>query len=286
VLLGLLALTVDVGLIQTSRREAQVAADSAALAAAAYVPTSTTDATAAALEFAGYNKIADTPIVAASVDVEFGTRAPSQGVFTPALSPGNAVKVTVRRDATHAGPVPLYFGRIFNHTGFNVSKSAIAMTTPRDILFCIDVSGSMNDDTEPCWATTIINGTYPSVGTKCMQAIYEDLGLQATYPGYSEYFGQRLPGFVNDGWNYAEMTKDNGPLTLTSVPSAYRINVNGAKDTESVRKTKAYSYVIDQQLQKIMPKAIPYPASNNAASLAFWTYYLDYVAVPKLVPTE
>ncbi|MEY4177052.1 MAG: hypothetical protein RLY70_626, partial [Planctomycetota bacterium] len=49
VLVGILALTVDVGLIHTARREAQVAADSAALAAAAYVPTSTTEATAAAI---------------------------------------------------------------------------------------------------------------------------------------------------------------------------------------------------------------------------------------------
>lgn len=281
VLLGLLALTVDVGLIQTSRREAQVAADSAALAAAAYVPSSTTDATAAAVEYAGYNKIADTPIAAASVDVEFGTWAPSQGVFTPALSPGNAVKVTVRRDATHAGPVPLYFGRIFNHAGFNVSKSAIAMTTPRDIIFAVDVSPSMNNDGEPTWATWIINGTYTDVGRQIGQRLYDDLGFQTTFPGVTQHLGSNL--VLDNDWNYAVLTDNGGPLynlANTSANASYRILVG---DSEATRKTKAYRWIIDKQLAPLMPKAVPAPNSANSASFEFWSIYLDYMCLPQLV---
>jgi hypothetical protein len=281
VLLGLLALTVDVGLIQTSRREAQVAADSAALAAAAYVPSSTTDATAAAVEFAGYNKIADTPIVAASVDVEFGTWAPSQGVFTPALSPGNAVKVTVRRDATHAGPVPLYFGRIFNKTGFDVSKSAIAMTTPRDIIFAVDVSPSMNNDGEPTWATWIINGTYTDVGRQIGQRLYDDLGFQTTFPGTTQHLGSNL--VTDNDWNYAVLTDNGGPLynlTNTTANASYRILVG---DSEATRKTKAYRWIIDKQLATLMPNAIPAPNSANSASFEFWSIYLDYMCLSQYV---
>ncbi|MFM7070918.1 MAG: TadG family pilus assembly protein, partial [Planctomycetota bacterium] len=215
VLLGMVALTVDVGFIHTTRREAQVAADAAAMAAAAYVPTSTSQATSAAVTYAGYNEIAGSPITSASVEVQFGTWAPSLGVFTPAANPGNAVRVTVRRDATHAGPVPLYFGRILNKTGFDVSRSAIAMTTPRDILFVVDTSGSMKDDGEPCWATTLVNASYPNVGTSVMQQIFTDLGFGA-FPGSSQFVGQGLTGITNDGWNYAQMTKNTGPLSTNS----------------------------------------------------------------------
>jgi hypothetical protein len=278
VLLGLLALTVDVGLIQTSRREAQVAADSAALAAAAYVPSSTTDATAAAVEYAGYNKIADTPIAAASVDVEFGTWAPSQGVFTPALSPGNAVKVTVRRDATHAGPVPLYFGRIFNHAGFNVSKSAIAMTTPRDIIFVVDTSGSLNDEVEPAWATTLINSQYSGVGTTLMQQIYTDMGF-GTFPGNQAFLGSAFFA-TNHAFNYADMTRNGGNLSATSIPATYRIVTT---DSEATRKDKAYRWIIDNQLKTLMPNAKPAPDSTNATSRAYWSLYLDYVLTKTVV---
>ena len=279
VLVGILALTVDVGLIHTARREAQVAADSAALAAAAYVPTSTTEATAAAIEFAGYNAIDGTPITSSCVEVQFGTWSTSLGVFTPAATPGNSVRVTIRRDATHAGPVPLTFGRILNQTGFNVSRSAIAMTTPRDIIFLIDVSGSMNNDTEPCWATTVINNAYTNVGTQAMQQVYTDMGF-GTFPGTSQFVGQGLTGIVNDGWNYAEMTKNGGPLSATTIPTTYRIVTT---DTEATRKTKAYRWIIDYQLKTLMPQAKPLPDSVNAASLAFWSLYLDYVVFRQVV---
>lgn len=273
VLLGMVALTVDVGFIHATRREAQVAADAAAMAAAAYVPTSTTQATSAAVTYAGYNEVAGAPITSASVEVQFGTWAPSLGVFTPAANPGNAVRVTVRRDATHAGPVPLYFGRILNKTGFDVSRSAIAMTTPRDIIFVVDTSGSMNSDTEPCWATTLINASYPSVGTSLMTQMYNDLGF-GTFPGTSQFIGQGLTGIVNDLWNYAEMTKNGGGLSATSVASTYRIVTT---DTEATRQTKAYRWIIDTQLRTLMPQARPLPDSANAASYSYWSNYLDYI---------
>ncbi len=286
VLVGMLALTVDVGLIHTARREAQVAADSAALAAAAYVPTSTTEATAAAIEFAGYNKIDGTPITSSCVEVQFGTWSPSLGVFTPAATPGNSVRVTIRRDATHAGPVPLTFGRILNQTGFNVSRSAIAMTTPRDIIFVVDMSPSMNNDTEPCWATTIINNAFntssPPIGTQLVQKMYSEMGWQTTFPGGQQYLGFPLLTLSqNDGWNYAVLTDNDGPLTKATINTAYRI-LN--TDSEPVRKDKAYRYIIDEQISKFFPPNVkPDPKVKDTATRKYWSYYLDYLATPQLV---
>ena len=280
VLIGMVALSVDTGYIYVTRREAQVAADSAALAAAAYVPTSTAQATAAAIEYAGYNQVAGTLVTAASVDVEFGTWAPSLGVFTPTISASNAVRVTVRRDATHAGPVPLFFGRVLNKSSFNVARSSIALTTPRDIVFVVDISGSLNDDTEPCWATDLVNAAYPTVGTALARQIYLDLGF-GTFPGSTQFVGQGLTGVTDNDFNYALMTRNGGPLTQSGVEPAYRIT--STTETEASRKTKAYRWIIDKQIQVLMPLARPYPDSTNATSFAYWSNYIDYLRSPNWV---
>ena len=43
---------------------------------------------------------------------------------------------------------------------FASKASAVAMANPRDICFVLELSGSMNDDTEPCWATNEITNTF------------------------------------------------------------------------------------------------------------------------------
>ncbi len=95
------------------------------------------------------------------------------------------------------------------------------MANPRDIAFVVDLSGSMNDDTEPCWATRATNDKYagsgyPTVGDGLMSDIYTDFGF-GTFPGASQWVG--APAGVNpDYYAYAELTKDNGPLTQATVP--------------------------------------------------------------------
>ena len=74
---------------------------------------------------------------------------------------GNAVKVTTRTNDSTGGN-PFFFGRVFGLTSFTLKASAVAMANPRDIAFVVDLSGSMNDDTEPCWATGDINTTFGS----------------------------------------------------------------------------------------------------------------------------
>ena len=62
---------------------------------------------------------------------------------------GTAVKVTVRTDAASGGATSLFFGRLFGLNSVNQQASAVAAVNPRDIAFVVDLSGSMNDDTDP-----------------------------------------------------------------------------------------------------------------------------------------
>jgi hypothetical protein len=153
--LGVAALVVDTGMMFGAKQELQNAADSAALAAASQLGASADPTCAAATEgatFAAKNKIAGLGAnLNITTDVVFG-HAVMNGEkfdFMPNEQPYDAVQITLRRDATVAdGPVSLLFSRSFGVEGVNLHASATAMLVPRDIAVVIDLSGSMNDDSE------------------------------------------------------------------------------------------------------------------------------------------
>ncbi len=277
VLLGMIAFAVDVGYVCLTRSQVQNAADAASVAAAAQLASGMDVATAAAVEFAGYNWVGGKPVAPGSVSVQYGTWDTASRSFTQTEIPGNAVRATVQRDAEHDGNVPLFFGPVLGKRWFSVSASAIAMTNPRDIAFVIDLSGSMNNDTEPCWATSEIDEVfgpqgYPDIAEELMQQLYDDFGF-GTFPGTLEYIGQPL-GVAQDQYAYAEMTKNGGPLAQPTIAATYRILDS---DSEATRKQKAYKWVIDNQLAVLMPNAKPTPVSSDTSSYAYWEKYLDFV---------
>lgn len=283
VILGLVALGVDVGYMCLARSQAQNAADAAAIAAAAKLASGTSESTQEAERFAGYNWVAGKFVAPPSVAVEYGTWDQVARTFTASAIPGNAVRVTVRRDSEHGGAVPLFFGSVLGQRWFTISASAVAMTNPRDIAFVVDLSGSMNNDTEPCWATSEIDRVfgplgYPDVAEQIMQDLYDDFGFGA-FPGTLEYVGQPL-GVAADSYAYAEMTKNGGPLAGTSIPATYRI---ASANSEATRKQKAYKWIIDQQLARLMPNARPVPNSADSSSFSYWSAYLDYVLRPQKI---
>jgi hypothetical protein len=278
VTIGLVAFAVDVGFIMLTRTQLQVAADAAAMAAAAKMGASPEDAVAVAKQYAGYHMAGGKPVELQDADVEFGTWDAVKRTFTPGTAAGNAVRVTARRDHSAGGQAPLFFARIFNQGSFASQASAVAMANPRDIAFVVDLSGSMNDDAEPCWAIGEINKTfgpqgYPGIGTELIRQVFEDFGFGA-YPGTMEHVGECW-GVAQDEYAYAELTKNGGPLTSLTVPSKYRVN---SGDAESRRKQKAYSAIMDYQIARIMPAAKPAP--NSSASYAYWERYLDYIIRP------
>ena len=205
VMLGLIAFSVDVGYMMLTRTELHRAADASALAAAGELFNGQGVAVEKAKEYAGYHKAAGATIDVAEEDVVFGIWDPDTRDFTPSNDSGNAVQVTARRVDT-----PLFFSWVFGNNNFDTAASSIAVVNPRDICFVVDLSGSMNDDTEPAWATAEIDKKYaldgfPTVGTELMEDVYDDFGFGA-YPGPWEYIGKPL-GVKSNSWAYAEMTK-------------------------------------------------------------------------------
>ncbi len=282
-ILGMVAFGLDMGYIVLARTQLQASADAAAMAAAGIMAGPPAETYRVATSFAGLHTAAGKSVELHDTDVEFGTWDTNSRVFMPSADPGNALRVTCYRDANHGGAAPLFFARILGINNFTVKAQAIAMCNPRDIAFVVDLSGSMNDDTEPCWATGAVNSTfgpqgYPNIGTSLMQQVYADFNF-GTYPGARQWIGEAAGIKSGDANGYANLTIDGGPLTKTTVATTYRIK---AGDSEAVRKQKAYSWMIDNQIAVLMPNAKPAPSS--AANYAYWEKYLDYIIISKNYP--
>lgn len=151
--LGVAALAVDTGLMFSAKQELRNAADAAALAAASQLgtPNATTDAVLEAARIAGLNQITHQGADLVESDVVFGRATLNNGryEFHPNQTPHDAVSVTLRRDASVAdGPVSMLFGQALGVEGADLCATAVAMVVPRDIAVVIDLSASMNDDSE------------------------------------------------------------------------------------------------------------------------------------------
>ncbi|MBK8914764.1 MAG: VWA domain-containing protein [Phycisphaerales bacterium] len=159
VMLGMGALSVDVGAMYAARAELQSAVDAAALAAASNLAgeagvDTRVAAREAATKYARLNRVLNTyGGVDVVRDIEFGSAAydPHSGGFT--FSPGtpstDAVRVTVRRtDDSEGGPIPLGFANIFGFNRAELRARATAVLIPRDIAVVIDLSGSMSFDSQ------------------------------------------------------------------------------------------------------------------------------------------
>ncbi len=171
--LGMGALAIDVGAMYTARTELQMAADSAALAAAQQLVgdpsgalTPSQLARTAAEDFSYRHHVMGRRIQMGSGDVEFG-----RAIFNPvtqkfSFEPGgvsfDAVRVKARR--THdsaAGALPLTFANVFGLGSANLEAEASAVLIPRDIAVVIDLSGSMAwDSSVRFWDRT--DGGFPN----------------------------------------------------------------------------------------------------------------------------
>ena len=152
---GVAALAVDTGLMYASKAELQNAADSAALAAVSRLVLETNAlalATAEAATYAQLHKVAGDYTELIEADVVPGHAVLVTGDrfdFQANQTPYDAIRVTLRRDQTAAdGPVSLLFGKLLGVEEAQIRASATAMLSPRDIAVSIDLSRSMNDDTE------------------------------------------------------------------------------------------------------------------------------------------
>jgi hypothetical protein len=269
VMLGLVAFSVDMGYIMLVKTELQVAADSAALAAGAKLSASRAQLEATATNYAGMHQAGGHAVELKSSDIEYGIWDQDSRTFEPTAKVGNALRVTARQDNS-TGNNNLFFARVLGQDKYNITASAIALGNPRDICFVVDLSGSMNDDTESGYSGSgSIGGTYGTIRTQMMSQVFSDLGF-GSYPGVQQSIGEPL-GVSS----FSSLSSSYGPLRSYRIPSRYRI---GKYDSSSTRATKAYRWMIDFQVAAIMPNARPVPDSSNSSSMSYWREYLESVA--------
>lgn len=264
------AFSVDVGYMNLVKSELQNAADAAAMAGCHDISAGSTAVRTTAKAVAAQNMAGGSPVILADADIELGFFNDSTKTFEVNEITPNAVRVTARVINEQ-----LFFATIMNRDTFNTQVTSTAMLNPRDIVFVVDLSGSMNDDTEPCWGTAAIEQKfspegYSGLGVALMQDVYDDFGY-GTFPGSVQHIGLPL-GVPQDDTALACMTQDDGPLADPALSVHYRIEVT---DDEYDRRRKAYRWIIDYQIAPLMPNALPTPDSTTQYS--YWRKYIDYV---------
>ncbi len=159
VIIGVAALTVDIGAMYNAKADLQRTADAAALAAAARLSAYDEGnpaqlAVAEAQSYIAKNGVfAKQTLVADSGDIEVGraeyNEQTKQYDFSPTTVYPDAVRVRVRlTEDSSNGPLGLYFARFFGYNAAEMSAEAIAMMVPRDIAIVADLSASHTDDSE------------------------------------------------------------------------------------------------------------------------------------------
>jgi uncharacterized protein YegL len=113
----------------------QCAADAGALAGAAELPRSSTDAETAARDYVRRNA----QVQDEDVSVQFGHWNRTARTFAANQTPRDALLVSVQQPDT-----PLFFGKVAGRSTQSVGGRAVAMFGPRDIALVLDYSGSMN----------------------------------------------------------------------------------------------------------------------------------------------
>ncbi len=151
-LLGVAALVVDGALLYTSHADLQIAADSGALAGASALTVDPDLARQRAVEYAAKNFAEGQSVELSESNVELGDWNTETRTFTPLTGEdeafADAVRVTAGLTEAGGNPLTLAFAQVFGQGEVDVRASSIAVYRPRDIVLVLDLSGSMNYDSQ------------------------------------------------------------------------------------------------------------------------------------------
>ena len=246
VMLGFVAFGVDVGYMLLVKTQLQVAADSAAMAAAANMAGTQSQMNAAAQQYAGYHQAGGKQVTLQTSDIQYGLWDSTARTFTASSQAGNAIRVTARRDSTTGGN-NTFFGRIFGVNTFNVAASAVALGNPRDICFVVDLSGSMNRDTCTGYGSSAQyrSSGYTSIYSIDDAADFQRFWISAPIPARLKTIGQNV-----GATSWSNLCSATGPFSHSSVTvagvtmsisSTYKIL--STDSASSTGQTKAYKWV-------------------------------------------
>lgn len=145
-LLGMVALTVDVGAAYVGYQELTYSTNAAALAGAAALPGS--NAQSAALSYSAVagdmNAYSTLPGVTMTSTLECLTTLTGEGI--PCVAPANANAISVTQQVS----VPTIFARVFGYTSFSLGVTSTAAMrgaalSPYNVAIVVDTTKSMND---------------------------------------------------------------------------------------------------------------------------------------------
>jgi Flp pilus assembly protein TadG len=136
-LFGMAAFAIEVGMMMVARTNLQSAADSAALAGASVLAKGKTETMVMAKQYAAYHHYMGEPVQLADEDIQVGFWDPAAVIFTEDVN-GNAVRVITRINNSR-----LVFGALLGTSEFSAAASSVAVAPARDIVFVVDLSGSI-----------------------------------------------------------------------------------------------------------------------------------------------
>ncbi|WP_339910241.1 VWA domain-containing protein [Symmachiella dynata] len=259
-LFGFTAFVVDVGYIAYSKAQLQNVTDAAVLSAALELDMMSdqgdveTAATAAAMEVASTNPGGEITVQGESegepfqtvqpIDIEFGRQEFNHDTGRYELSfgggsgdsPYNVIKVTGKRTfrpgiAPGGGDIdarlPLFFAPVIGHDFAEIEVTSIATFQPRDVILVVDLSGSMNDDSE----LKSIN----KLGHDAIVDNMEQIWGEMTDPGaMAAEIGEHLP-FTPDYVTFEGQPASGAiPHIKVTLKSKRKIFVESTKDLSNV----------------------------------------------------
>ncbi len=152
-MVGFTALAVDLGHLLNAHVELKAAANASALAGGNSLLAGIDVARTQALAYSAANFANGQPVTLEDSDVEFGSWDEASRTFTlidesdPDVVP-DAIRVTAHLTAARGNPVAHLFGKVLGSLTSDVRVTSTAFFQSRDIMLVLDLSSSMNDDSE------------------------------------------------------------------------------------------------------------------------------------------
>jgi hypothetical protein len=213
VLLGFVAMTVDIGFIELTRTQLQSAADASALSGAMELSgiddpaLVRANARNAVVQTAAMHRAGDKASVAIDPikDITFG-KLVWNGVsqtyriqWGEDATPYNVIKVKALRTTGMGSDnrLPLFFAPAIRSKNADVGAEAIATFQPRDIMVVLDFSASMNDDS--CFGAinklgrTAVESNLQTMWTQLGSPVY---GKLTVTPSYAKLAGRAASGTI------------------------------------------------------------------------------------------
>jgi Putative Flp pilus-assembly TadE/G-like len=227
-------LAIDVGMLMTSRNQAQNSADAGALAGAtALVFDSFTDrsptgpAVTSALAGARANRVMRTQVSVMPEDVTFPVDE---------FGEANRVQVNVYRDAVHGNPVSLLIAQYFGIETADISATATAEASKASGMTCVKpftIPDKWTEKQDPPWDGS---DTYDAFDNKGNPLANPDIYIPADQPGYTGYNqetnrGQRLVLRAGTGDNITVSFYYSIAIGEVTGGDEYRWNIDNCNKT-------------------------------------------------------